>query len=98
MSRQLGTPDFFAADPRPHIHAGHAEHPDLRDADLSRDSRGRVSNEASSAGRRTADVPDGSGAAIRRMLLADESHTKGGISTMAKKAAKGGKKKGGKKR
>ena len=55
-------------------------------------------NEASSAGRRTADVPDGSGAAIRRMLLADESHTKGGISTMAKKAAKGGKKKGGKKR
>ena len=69
-----------------------------RDADLSRDPRGRVSNEASSAGRRTADVPDGSGAAIRRMLLADESHTKGGISTMAKKAAKGGKKKGGKKR
>ena len=43
-------------------------------------------------------MPDGSGAAIRRMLLADESQTKGGISTMAKKAAKGGKKKGGKKR
>jgi hypothetical protein len=39
-------------------------------------------------------------AALRygEMLLADESHTKGGISTMAKKAAKGGKKKGGKKR
>ena len=61
-------------------------------------SRAPGSNEASSAGRRTADVPDGSGAAIRRMLLADESQTKGGISTMAKKAAKGGKKKGGKKR
>jgi hypothetical protein len=61
---------------------------------FTRESR----NDASSAGRRTADVPDGSGAAIRRMLLADESHTKGGISTMAKKAAKGGKKKGGKKR
>ena len=113
MSRQLGAPDFFAANPA-------AEHADTvrprstratrtngrgthrqqrtRDADLSRESRGRVSNEASSAGRRTADVPDGSGAAIRRMLLAEESHTKGGISTMAKKAAKGGKKKGGKKR
>ena len=59
---------------------------------------GEFRNEASSAGRRTADVPDGSGAAIRRMLLADESHTKGGIKQMAKKAAKGGKKKGGKKR
>jgi len=47
---------------------------------------------------RTADVPDGSGAAIRRRLLAHESHTKGGINQMAKKAAKGGKKKGGKKR
>jgi hypothetical protein len=43
-------------------------------------------------------VPDGSGAAIRRRLLAHESHTKGGITKMAKKAAKGGKKKGGKKR
>ena len=30
--------------------------------------------------------------------LANESHTKGGINAMAKKAAKGGKKKGGKKR
>jgi len=40
----------------------------------------------------------GSGAAIRSVLLANESHTKGGISAMAKKAAKGGKKKGGKKR
>ena len=39
-------------------------------------------------------------AALRygEMLLADESHTKGGIKHMAKKAAKGGKKKGGKKR
>ena len=102
MSRQLGAPDFFAANPA-------AEHADTvrprntptqrtRDADLSRDSRAGVSHEASSAGRRTADVPDGSGAAIRRMLLADESHTKGGIKQMAKKAAKGGKKKGGKKR
>ena len=90
MSRQLGTPDFFAA-----ITADHSE----RDADpLTRFTRESDSSEASSAGRRTADVPDGSGAAIRRMLLADESHTKGGISTMAKKAAKGGKKKGGKKR
>jgi hypothetical protein len=43
-------------------------------------------------------VPEGSGAAIRRKLLANESHTKGGINRMAKKAAKGGKKKGGKKR
>ena len=43
-------------------------------------------------------VPDGRGAAIRRVLFANESHTKGGISAMAKKAAKGGKKKGGKKR
>ena len=93
----MGTPDFFAAKRAYADHPEHAEHPD-RDADLSRDPRGRVSSEASSAGRRTADVPDGSGAAIRRMLLADESHTKGGISTMAKKAAKGGKKKGGKKR
>ena len=66
--------------------------------DSRRGGRGTVSHEASSAGRRTADVPDGSGAAIRRMLLADESHTKGGIKQMAKKAAKGGKKKGGKKR
>ena len=93
MSRKLGTPDFFAAD--------HTDHADLIGHEMPtsrRDSRGRVSNEASSAGRRTADVPDGSGAAIRRMLLADESQTKGGISTMAKKAAKGGKKKGGKKR
>ena len=82
----MGTPDFFAAGlPRNQMPTSHA-------------SRGRVSNEASSAGRRTADVPDGSGAAIRRMLLADESHTKGGIKQMAKKAAKGGKKKGGKKR
>jgi hypothetical protein len=32
------------------------------------------------------------------VLLANESHTKGGINAMAKKAAKGGKKKGGKKR
>jgi len=32
------------------------------------------------------------------MLLANESHTKGGIKQMAKKAAKGAKKKGGKKR
>ena len=86
----MSTPDFFAAN--------HRRGTRDRDADLSRDSRGRVSNEASSAGRRTADVPDGSGAAIRRMLLADESHTKGGIKQMAKKAAKGGKKKGGKKR
>jgi len=98
VSRATWNPRFFCRGSTGSIHAGHAEHPDLRDADLSRDSRGRVSNEASSAGRRTADVPDGSGAAIRRMLLADESHTKGGISTMAKKAAKGGKKKGGKKR
>ena len=43
-------------------------------------------------------MPDGRGAAIRRVLLANESHTKGGIKRMAKKAAKGGKKKGGKKR
>ena len=98
MSRATWYPRFFCRGSTASFLAGHAEHPDLRDADLSRESRGRVSNEASSAGRRTADVPDGSGAAIRRMLLADESHTKGGISTMAKKAAKGGKKKGGKKR
>ena len=97
MSGQLGTPDFFAGNIRREtaLRIGRNKR---RDADLSRDSRGRVSNEASSAGRRTADVPDGSGAAIRRMLLADESHTKGGIKQMAKKAAKGGKKKGGKKR
>ena len=93
----MGTPDFFAAKRADRGPLGTRRHTD-RDADLSRDPRGRVSSEASSAGRRTADVPDGSGAAIRRMLLADESHTKGGISTMAKKAAKGGKKKGGKKR
>jgi hypothetical protein len=43
-------------------------------------------------------VPEGRGAAIRSVLLANESHTKGGINAMAKKAAKGGKKKGGKKR
>ena len=58
-------PPFFCRGSTAAHHAGHAEQPDLRDADLSRDSRGRVSNEASSAGRRTADVPDGSGAAIR---------------------------------
>ena len=73
--------------------------PIFLDADFSpRITRPGGRHEASSAGRRTADVPDGSGAAIRRMLLADESHTKGGIKHMAKKAAKGGKKKGGKKR
>jgi hypothetical protein len=43
-------------------------------------------------------VPGGSEAAIRDRLIATESHTKGGINAMAKKAAKGGKKKGGKKR
>jgi hypothetical protein len=43
-------------------------------------------------------VPAGSGAAIRDWLSRIGSHTKGGISAMAKKAAKGGKKKGGKKR
>ena len=98
MSRQLGAPDFFAAFSAAEHGRGIRGVRGTRDVDLSRDGRGRVSHEASSAGRRTADVPDGSGAAIRRMLLADESHTKGGISTMAKKAAKGGKKKGGKKR
>ena len=44
-------------------------------------------------------MPDGSGAATRRELLAiGIPRVKGGISAMAKKAAKGGKKKGGKKR
>ena len=41
-------------------------------------------NEAWSAGRRTADVPEGSSAAIRWMLFADESHTKGGIKANGK--------------
>ena len=43
-------------------------------------------------------MPGGSDAAMRCVLLADQSHTKGGIKRMAKKSAKGGKKKGGKKR
>jgi hypothetical protein len=47
---------------------------------------------------RAADVPGGSGLAVRRALAHAKSRTKGGISAMAKKTAKGGKKKGGKKR
>jgi hypothetical protein len=44
-------------------------------------------------------VPGGSSAAKRRELLAIEiPRPKGGITAVAKKAAKGGKKKGGKKR
>jgi len=43
-------------------------------------------------------VPGGSGAATRRELLAIDPTLKGGITAVAKKAAKGGKKKGGKKR
>jgi hypothetical protein len=50
---------------------------------------------AESAGR----VPGGSGAATRREPDAQNPRVKGGINAMAKKtAAKGGKKKGGKKR
>jgi len=48
--------------------------------------------------RKQADVPGGSGAATRRELLAIDPTLKGGITAVAKKAAKGGKKKGGKKR
>ena len=44
-------------------------------------------------------MPGGSGAAMRRQLLAIGSQSeRGDTRIMAKKAAKGGKKKGGKKR
>ena len=46
-----------------------------------------------------AGAPDGRGAAMRQVPRARRaSRAKGGISEMAKKTAKGGKKKGGKKR
>jgi hypothetical protein len=58
-----------------------------------------VSNEATSADYRQAGVPGGRGAAtaVKAPRTSDPT-VKGGISAMAKKTAKGGKKKGGKKR
>ncbi len=53
-------------------------------------------NEATSSGRRVS-VPGGSHQCEGRRARANQTQTKGGISTMAKKA-KGGKKKAGKKR
>jgi hypothetical protein len=56
-----------------------------------------VSKEAVGADSEQADVPVGSGPVVRSEP-AQTQRVKGGISAMAKKAAKGGKKKGGKKR
>jgi hypothetical protein len=56
-----------------------------------------VSKEAMGAGSEQADVPGGSGPAVRSEP-SQTQRVKGGMSAMAKKAAKGGKKKGGKKR
>ena len=85
-ARRWAPPIFLAAKVLPNV------------ARPDRERAAGLSKEATSAGRRTVDVPGGSDAAMRCVLLAVKSHTKGGIKRMAKKTAKGGKKKGGKKR
>jgi hypothetical protein len=53
---------------------------------------------ATGAARRQTDVPGGSGLQAVEPFATLNPKTKGGMSAMAKKAAKGGKKKAGKKR